>query len=68
MEGRSESDREGDEVYSATFVDEGKKELKLDMMMIMIFHLFISPPRITSVLLDQLFPLTTHLILLKVHS
>ena len=30
MEGRSESDRRGDEVYSATFGDEEKTELKLD--------------------------------------
>ena len=30
MEGRSESDRGGDEVYSATFSDEEKNELKLD--------------------------------------
>ena len=30
MEGRSESDRGGDEVYSATFGDEEKTELKLD--------------------------------------
>ena len=30
MEGRSESDRGGDEVYSATFGDEERTELKLD--------------------------------------
>ena len=30
MEGRSESDCGGDEVYSATFGDEEKTELKLD--------------------------------------
>ena len=30
MEGRTESDRGGDEVYSATFGDEEKTELKLD--------------------------------------
>ena len=30
MEGRSDSDRGGDEVYSATFGDEEKIELKLD--------------------------------------
>ena len=30
MEGRSESDRGGDEVYLAIFGDEGKNELKLD--------------------------------------
>ena len=30
MEGRSESDRGGDEVYSATFGDEEKTDLKLD--------------------------------------
>ena len=30
MEGRSESNRGGDEVYSATFGDEEKTELKLD--------------------------------------
>ena len=30
MEGRSESDRGGDEVCSATFGDEEKTELKLD--------------------------------------
>ena len=30
MEGRSESDRGGDEVYSATFGDKEKNELKLD--------------------------------------
>ena len=30
MEGRSESDRGGDEVYSATFGNEEKIEIKLD--------------------------------------
>ena len=30
MEGRSESDRRGDEVYSATLGDEEKTNLKLD--------------------------------------
>ena len=33
MEGRCESDRGGDEVYPATFGDEERTGLKLEMMM-----------------------------------
>ena len=36
MEGRCESDRGRDEVYPATFGDEEKNGLKMDMMMMML--------------------------------
>ena len=36
MEGGSESDRGGDEVYSATFGDQEKKRIKTGLMMMMI--------------------------------
>ena len=39
MEGRSQSDCGGDEVYSAPFGDEEKSGLKLDMMMMMMAEL-----------------------------
>ena len=36
MEGRCEIDRVGDEVYPATFGNEEKTGLKLEMMMMMV--------------------------------